>query len=145
MDRVIKFYLDFVSPFSYLALQRLPGIAERFGYKVSFKAVDLAELKRLAGNSGPPTREIPIKLRYARIDLARWARSYQVPMATPPRSDSSLLNRGTSFAAKKQMTRDYVTLAFRKIWGEGGHMADVAQLRGIAHDLGWDSNDFVQL
>ena len=90
----IDFYFDFISPFSYFAVQRLPAIAERFGRAVNYHVVDLAVLKVAAGNTAPPTRNMPIKLRYMKVDQARWARRYGVPVKSPAYYDSGLLNRG---------------------------------------------------
>jgi 2-hydroxychromene-2-carboxylate isomerase len=143
MRPAIDFYFDFISPFSYFAHQRLPELADRFGYELSFQVVDLAELKRLAGNFGPTTREIPIKLRYMKVDQVRWARRYDVSVRTPAHYDSSIINRGTFFALTREMVRDYVTLTYRKVWGEGGHMTDEGLTRGIARELGWNDDEFL--
>ena len=53
MPGVIEFYFDFISPFSYLAYHRLPGLAAHYGYTLDYRVADLAELRRLAGNTGP--------------------------------------------------------------------------------------------
>jgi 2-hydroxychromene-2-carboxylate isomerase len=143
MQPQMEFYFDFVSPFSYLALQRLPEIAKRFGYEVDYRPVDLKRIKQLAGNTGPATREIPMKLRYARIDQQRWGSRYGVPIATPAFYDSSRLNCGFFFAADRGRQREYLMLAFRKVWGEGGHMLDEALLAGVARHLGWDEQAFI--
>src|SRR4051794_32727400 len=94
----IDFYFDLISPFTYLALQRLPDIAKRNGYDVTYKVVNLKEAKRLVGNIGPSTRDIPVKLGYAKIDQRRWAKRYGVPITTPAYYDSSRLNRGSFMA-----------------------------------------------
>jgi 2-hydroxychromene-2-carboxylate isomerase len=143
MARVIEFYVDLISPFSYLALQRLPGLAERFGYEVDYKVLDLKEAKLLARNTGPATRAIPLKLRYAKTDQKRWAKRYGVPITTPAHYDSSRLNRGLFFARARGKAREYLLLAFHKVWGEGASMIDEAMLRDVAAGLGWDADAFL--
>jgi 2-hydroxychromene-2-carboxylate isomerase len=144
MARPIEFYVDLLSPFSYLALQRLPELASRYGYEVDYKVLDLKEAKRLAGNTGPSTRDIPIKLRYAKIDQKRWAARYGVPITTPAFYDSSRLNRGFFLAKARGQSRDYLTLVFHKVWGEGSSMIDEAMLRDVASRLGWDAEEFLR-
>jgi len=51
--RMIEFYFDFHSPYSYLAYQRLPELAACYGYTIACHVADLATLKRLAGNTAP--------------------------------------------------------------------------------------------
>jgi 2-hydroxychromene-2-carboxylate isomerase len=144
MPASIAFYFDFISPFSYFAIQRLPQIAERVGREIAYHVVDLAVLKRVAGNTAPPTRDMPIKLRYMRADQARWARRYGVPVKAPAHYDSGLLNRGVFFAQSKDMIPEYVSLVFHRVWGEGGHMTDPVLISGIARDLEWDDAELRQ-
>lgn len=144
MARILQFYVDFISPFSYLALQRLPMLAERFGHEVDYKVIDLKEAKRLAGNTGPSTRDIPLKLAYAKIDQRRWARRYGVPITTPAHYDPVRLQRGFFFAQARGPVRDFLMLAFHKVWGEGSSMIDEAMLRSVANELGWNPDSFLR-
>ncbi len=144
MARTIDFYFDFISPFSYLAHQRLPDLAARHGYSLAYHAASLAELKQLAGNTAPKITAIPLKLRYSRIDQQRWADRYGVPIKPPAGShDSSWLNRGTFFAEDRGQMRDYVTNAWDKLRRDGRDMADESLWRDIARELGWSAEDFV--
>jgi 2-hydroxychromene-2-carboxylate isomerase len=143
MARLIEFYVDFISPFSYLALHRLPGLATRFGHDVDYKLLDLKEAKRLAGNIGPSTRDIPLKLAYARIDQRRWAKRYGIPIATPAHYDPLRLQRGFFFAKARARTHDYLKIAFHKVWGEGASMIDETMLGAVAAELGWDGDAFL--
>lgn len=138
----IDFYFDFISPFSYFAVQRLPAIAERFGRAVNYHVVDLAVLKVAAGNTAPPTRNMPIKLRYMKVDQARWARRYGVPVKSPAYYDSGLLNRGLFFAREREQVPAYVASTFHKVWGEGGHMTDEMLLGRLAAEFSWDAVAF---
>jgi 2-hydroxychromene-2-carboxylate isomerase len=144
MSRMINFYFDFISPFSYLAHQRLPDLAARFGYSLDYRVADLAELKRLAGNTAPRVTTMPLKLRYSRIDQQRWAERYGVPIKPPPAShDSSWLNRGTFYAADRGRIPDYVITAWTKLRHDGRDMGDENVWREIASDLGFSPDEFV--
>lgn len=140
---MIHFYFDFLSPYAYLAHARLPRLAAARGQALAYHPVDLEWIKLKAGNTGPKTREMPLKLAYARTDMQRWARLYGVPL-TPLRSYASArLNRGTFFAEDRGMAGDYVTLAWSTVYGQGQEMNDDAVLSGIARVLGWDPVPFL--
>ncbi|HUB95353.1 MAG TPA: 2-hydroxychromene-2-carboxylate isomerase [Stellaceae bacterium] len=143
MSRVIDFYFDFISPFSYLAYQRLPQLAAQYGHEVTCRVIDLAEAKRLAGNTGPTTREQPLKRRYSQMDKDRWAARYGVPIVNPKSYDPDRLNKGTFFADDHGATHRYVGFAWRLVWGEGGDMADEALLRRAARHCGWSEDEFL--
>lgn len=142
MGRVIDFYFDFISPFSYFANYKLQHLAQRYGFRLDFHPVELKALKILAGNTAPPTRNIPLKLAYARIDQRRWAARYGIPVQPPQQYDSSLLNKGAFFAANDDSARRYVTNVFHKVWGEGGPMTTEPLLRAVASEAGWDFATF---
>lgn len=144
MEDTIEFYFDFISPFSYLAYQRLPGLAARFRCRVVCRVINLAEAKLLADNTGPTSRSQPLKRRYNQKDKERWARRYGVPIENPTSYDPNRLNKGTFFAEDHGPTDAYISYAWRKVWGEGGDMAGEALLRDVARNCGWDADAFVQ-
>jgi 2-hydroxychromene-2-carboxylate isomerase len=142
--RRIEFYFDFISPFSYLAFQRLPQIAKRYACDVVFHVADLAILKRLAGNTAPRMVEMPLKLDYSRIDQKRWAERYGVPIVPPSGShDSSWFNRGTFFATKHGMDVEYITAVWTRMRRDGRDLAEESSWREVASDLGWNPAEFV--
>lgn len=143
MQRAVDFYFDFISPYSYFANHRLPQLAERYGFRINFHPVELKTLKNLAGNTAPPTRDIPLKLACARVDQRRWAARYGIPVRSPREYASSLLNKGTLFAADAESARRYVTNVFHKVWGEGGPMTTEPLLRAVSSDAGWDFSAFM--
>ena len=49
----ITFYLDFVSPYAWLAYERLPDALEGLSYSVSYKPVLLGALLQQYANPGP--------------------------------------------------------------------------------------------
>jgi 2-hydroxychromene-2-carboxylate isomerase len=142
--RAIDFYFDFISPFSYLAHQRLPQLASRYGYTLAYHVADLATLKRLAGNTAPRMVEMPLKLNYSRIDQKRWADRYGVPITPPAGShDSSWLNRGFFYAADREQVKDYVVAVWTRMRRDGRDLAEEASWREVAQDLGWNADEFV--
>jgi 2-hydroxychromene-2-carboxylate isomerase len=144
MQRTIEFYFDFISPFSYLAHHRLPDLAARHGHTLDYHVADLSELRRLAGNTGPRQTEIPLKLKYSRIDQKRWADRYGIPIKPPVGShDSSWLNRGSFYALDRGQIKAYLDNAWSKMRRDGRDIAEEALRRDIARDMGWAPDDFV--
>lgn len=141
--KTVEFFFDFLSPFAYLAHQKLPALASRYGYALRFVPFDLPRAKRAAGNTGPSNREIPVKLRYMTTDMNRWARRYGVPLTFPKSFASERINKGTFYAEDRGRVQDYVTAAYTAAWGEGQDMSDSEVLAGVARRLGWPAQEFL--
>lgn len=63
----IEFYLDYRSPYAYLASTQIPALGE----EIHYKPIDVLEVMRLVNNR--PSPECPPKARYSRLDAQRWA------------------------------------------------------------------------
>src|SRR5258708_4962214 len=83
MRKIVKFYYDYFSPYSYLALTQLPRLLDRCGAGVEYGPIHVLTLMGVVGNR-PTTIECKAKGVYARADLQRWARTYGVPFAANP-------------------------------------------------------------
>jgi len=140
----IEFFFDFLSPFAYLTQQKLPALAQHYGYALRLVAIDLPRAKLAAGNTGPSNRQVPAKLRYLTADMNRWAQRYGVPLKFPKTFTSERLNKGTLFAQDRGGALEYVTAAFASAWGRGGEdLDDSALLAGLARDRGWSAAEFL--
>lgn len=120
MIEPIDFYFDLVSPYAYLAHTQLPKLAERVGSSVVYHPVNLDTVKRAAGNTGPSSRDMPVKHKYLRTDLRRWADLYGVPLSPPTGYGSMRLNAGALLAIDRGCAQQYLNLAWTRVWGEGG-------------------------
>jgi 2-hydroxychromene-2-carboxylate isomerase len=134
--RQIMFYLDFISPFAYLANTRLPELAARHGATIEYRPVDVMLAKLAAGNFTPSTRSLPAKARFIRRDRLGWAERYGVPMNDPKAFRAPRLNSGLLYAADQGSARAYVDAAFHRVWGLGGDPDDDALLSAVAADAG---------
>lgn len=141
--KTVEFFFDFLSPFAYLAHQKLPALAARYGFGIRYVPMDLPRAKRVAGNTGPSNREIPVKLRYLTADMNRWAVRYGVPLVFPKSFASEAMNKGTMFAEDRGRVGEYVAAAFARIWGRGEDMSSEPVLRGLALDMGWSPDEFL--
>ena len=139
----IDFYFDFLSPYSYLAHCRLPELADKYGYVLTYKPIDLKAAKLAAGNTAPATAQMPVKLRYAIADLTRWAQKYGVALAfanVPPVTERA--NKGMFFAMQKEQGQAYVSALWAATFGSGGEFNSDEVLGGVAGQLGWSPEEF---
>jgi len=143
MAATIVFWLDFISPFAYLANSRLPGIAQRHGASIEYRPLDVQRAKLAAGNFAPSTRSMPDKARFIRRDRLEWAQRYGLPMTDPKAFRAPRLNRGVLYAADRSQARAYANAAFHRVWGLGGDPDDEALLRDVCVQLQWDAGDYL--
>lgn len=144
MPHMIDFYFDFLSPYAYLAFQKLPALAAATGHGVQYHPVDLNWLKKQANNTGPSTREMPLKLKYARTDLQRWAHEYGVPLIPLVSYDSSRANKGVFYAQAREKAYGYISRLWHEVYGLGCNLGSDEVLSGVAVELGWDAGDFLR-
>ena len=143
MSGAIDFYFDIISPFSYLAHTQLPGIAAKFDRDIAYHVVDLAAIKLGGGNTGPTTREMPLKYRYSGNDMQRWAARYGVTITRPSSYGPNHLNKGFFFAEDCGVAAEYVIKAWNRVWRDGGDMADEALMRDVVDGMGWKWAEFL--
>jgi DSBA-like thioredoxin domain len=77
----ITFYLDFISPYAYLAFERLPIALQGLSYQVTYKPVLFAALLNHHGQLGPA--EIAPKRTWTYRQMLWLAREHGVPMQAP--------------------------------------------------------------
>lgn len=143
-SRRIDFYLDFLSPYSYLANYRLCQIGREQEAEIAYHAIDLAQAKIAVGNVGPSNRDMPVKLSYLRTDLARWARIYDIPFAFIPNYNSRQLNTGLYYPEARGREGEYVDAAFSVTWAVGGAPDSLHALTAVANQLRWNASEFLE-
>lgn len=79
----ITCYLSVISPWCYLAGQRLERIAARHGADVIYKPLDIMALLARTGGVAPAERH-PSRLAYRAQELARWAARLDMPITLRP-------------------------------------------------------------
>ncbi len=139
--RQLDFYFDFMSPFAYLAFQKVPAICREHGLDLRLHVANLPKLKIMAGNTGPSNVSIPLKIRYLRQDLDRWAATYGVPLTFPKSLASETLNKAFLYAAERGQAESFVRAAWSRVWGQGEDPADPALLIDLAEAFGWNPDN----
>jgi 2-hydroxychromene-2-carboxylate isomerase len=77
----ITFFLDFISPYAYLAFERLPVALQGLSYHVTYKPVLFAAMLNHHGQLGPA--EIAPKRTWTYRQMLWLAREHGVPMQAP--------------------------------------------------------------
>ncbi|RYD84707.1 MAG: 2-hydroxychromene-2-carboxylate isomerase [Sphingomonadales bacterium] len=134
----IDFYLDFISPFGYLARARLLDIAARHRETVRYHPVDIRRLKLAVGNTGITNSAIPAKMAYFTRDFLRWADFYGIEIVSGLAGyDTGVLNRGLYLAIEKGQADAYVEQAWHCVWHDGLDPAASGTAADIEARLGW--------
>ena len=116
MTQRIEFFYDFRSPYSYLAFTQL----QQMDVEISFRPIRILKVMEKVGNV-PTSITCAAKGRYARTDLARWARRYGLALnpSDMRANDGDACSRA-AIAADSPAQAAAVTLAlYRAIWSEG--------------------------
>ena len=127
----IDFYFDFVSPFSYIAAQRLDQVSR----PVVLKPVLFAGLLSHWGQKGPA--EIPAKRRWTYRWCHWWAAELGVPLRFPAAHPFNPLHH-LRLALACGSRRDAVQRIFRSIWMSGENANEPARFTALCRELGVD-------
>lgn len=113
----IEFFFDFVSPFAYLAFERLPQALEGCSYVVDYRPVLFAGMLRHWGQKGPAEMETKRAWTFRHV---HWLAHVQgTPMQTPaehPFNPLALLRLAVACGPN----RFVVEQIFRHVWAAGG-------------------------
>ncbi len=129
----ITFWLDFISPYAYLAFEKLPKALEGLSYSVTYKPVLFAGMLKHHGQLGPA--EIPRKRDWTYRQVLWLAHSHGIPMQMPaahPFNPLGLLRLAVACDAKGAPNRYVCETVFRHIWRGGDDAGDAGRLAGLA-------------
>lgn len=135
----ITFYLDFISPFAFLAFEKLPHVFEGLSYSVAYKPVLFAAMLKHYGQLGPA--EIVPKRNWTYRHVLWLAHNAGVPMQMPqshPFNPLALLRLAlacSSIVEAGAVNRYVCEAIFRHVWQGGGNAADAARLEVLAVQL----------
>jgi len=132
----ITFYLDFISPYAYLAFEQLPKALEGLSYSVEYRPVLFAALLKHHGQLGPA--EIPGKREWTYRQVQWLARTHQIPLDMPaahPFNPLALLRLAIACGSEGQANRYVCETIFRHVWRGGEDAAASERLAQLASTL----------
>jgi 2-hydroxychromene-2-carboxylate isomerase len=134
--RHIDFYLDFISPYAYLAFERLPEALEGLSYSVAYKPVLLGALLKHHGTVGPA--EVPAKRAWTYRHVLWLGHAHGIPIempATHPYNPLPHLRLALAATNDGDISRYTAETIFRDIWRGGAEAGDPARLAALAQLL----------
>jgi 2-hydroxychromene-2-carboxylate isomerase len=135
--KTITCYLDFISPYAYLAFEALPQALMGTSYRVVYRPILFAALLQHHGQLGPA--EIAGKREWTYRQVLWQARQYGVPLQMPakhPFNPLALLRLGVACDPLGEPSRFVCETVFRHVWrSEGAAPDDVARLSELTAQL----------
>jgi 2-hydroxychromene-2-carboxylate isomerase len=133
----ITFYLDFISPYAWLAFEKLPVTLMGHSYSVSYKPILFAALLKQHGQLGPA--EIAPKRDWTYRQVLWLAHSQGVDLQLPashPFNPLALLRLAVACEARGTPNRYVCETLFRHVWQGGLEATDAARLAALTAQLG---------
>lgn len=132
----ITFYLDFISPYAWLAFQELPLALRGLSYSVTHKPILFAALLQHNGQLGPA--EIPSKRdwTYRQVLWLAHSKGYALEMpAAHPFNPLGLLRLAVATDWDGHPNRYVCEALFRHVWEGGADASDPSRLADITAQL----------
>ncbi|OGB30452.1 MAG: disulfide bond formation protein DsbA [Burkholderiales bacterium RIFCSPLOWO2_12_FULL_61_40] len=132
----ITCYLDFISPYAYLAFEKLPEALMGHSYSVTYKPVLFAALLKHHGQLGPA--EIPSKRDWTYRQVLWLARTHGVELQLPashPFNPLGLLRLAVASDPQGWPNRYVCETLFRHVWRGGAEAADAHRLQTLTQQL----------
>ena len=132
----ITFYFDVVSPYAWLAFERLPDALEGLSYSVQYRPVLLGALLQQQGNPGPAG--IPPKRDWTYRHATWLGQHLGVPLAMPaqhPFNALPLLRQALACSTDGNVNRFVAGTLLRHVWQGGQGALEPARLEVLAAAL----------
>lgn len=132
----IIFHFDFISPYAYLAFERLPEALQGLSYNVSYRPALLGALLKHHGQLGPA--EIPAKRAWTYRHVLWLGHAHGIPIQMPashPYNPLLHLRLALATTASGDISRFVTETIFRDVWRTGAEAGDAARLALLAGRL----------
>lgn len=134
--KTIHFYLDFISPYAWLAFDALPKALQGLSYQVVHKPVVFGAMLHQIGQLGPA--EIPAKRDWTYRQVQWLARAQGTPLQLPashPFNSLALLRLAVAMDPSGEPSRFACDKIFRHVWCNGQEAADADRLASLTAEL----------
>jgi len=132
----ITFYLDFISPYAYLAFEKLPQALEGLSYHVVYKPVLFGGILKHHGQLGPA--EIAPKRDWTYRQVLWLVHTHGIELQMPsahPFNPLALLRLAVACDARGSPNRYVCETLFRHVWRGGADAADATRLQALSAEL----------
>lgn len=144
MPPPVEFWFDFISPFGYLAAEKVDALALRYGRAVDWRPLLLGvTVMKVMGLK--PLPDTPLKGEYSRLDTPRLARLMGVPFRRHSLPYVNSLASGRAFlwlkARDPALAVRFAHRIYRRLWVDGLDITPVAAVTDEAAALGIDARE----
>ena len=132
----ITFYLDFISPYAYLAFEQLPVALKGVSYSVRYKPVLFAGMLKHHGQLGPA--EIRPKRDWTYRQVLWLAHSLGIALQMPashPFNPLALLRLAVASDAEGTPNRYVCETLLRHVWCGGADATEAQRLQAVTQEL----------
>jgi 2-hydroxychromene-2-carboxylate isomerase len=132
----ITFWFDFISPYAYLAFEKLPEALKGLGYEVEYRPVLFAGFLKHHGQLGPA--EIAPKRDWTYRQVLWLAHAHGIPMQMPaahPFNPLGALRLALACGTQGRVNRYVAETVFRHVWRGGADAADAQRLAQLRAEL----------
>ncbi len=134
--KTITFYLDFISPYAWLAFQALPQALQGISHRVVHKPVLFGAMLKHHGQLGPA--EIPAKRDWTYRQVLWLAHQQGCELKLPaahPFNPLGLLRLAVACDSDGEPNRYVCEQVFRHVWCSGEDAADAQRLQALTAQL----------
>ena len=132
----ITFYLDFISPYAWLAFERLPDVLAGLNYSVAYRPVLLGALLQQHGNPGPAGIAPKRDWTYRHVTWLGHAQGTPLQMpARHPFNPLPLLRQSLACSDDGRVNRFVAGVVLRHVWQGGLDALDAERLTQLAAEL----------
>ncbi|MEJ8839802.1 2-hydroxychromene-2-carboxylate isomerase [Ramlibacter sp. AN1133] len=128
----ITFHFDFISPYAYLAFEKLPEALEGLSYRVDYRPVLFAGMLKHHGQLGPA--EIAPKRDWTYRQVLWLAHAHGIAMQLPaahPFNPLGVLRLALACGQDGLVNRYIAETVFRHVWRGGADAADAQRLEEL--------------
>ena len=132
----ITFWLDFISPYAYLAFEQLPQALQGLSYSVDYQPLLFAGLLKHHGQLGPA--EIAPKRDWTYRQVLWLGHRHGIPLQMPaahPFNPLALLRLALACGADGKANRHVCETVFRHVWCGGADASDTIRLAALRQSL----------
>jgi 2-hydroxychromene-2-carboxylate isomerase len=138
--RVLEFWYEFASTYSYLAAMRIEALAEASGVDVRWRPFLLGPIFASQGWNTSPFNLFPAKGKYMWRDMEREAQRYGLPCMKPdPFPQHTLVAaRAATLLADRGLTPAFSKAIFAMEFGEGRSISEAPAVGEVLSKMGLD-------
>lgn len=141
----IRFYYDFKSPFSYLALAPACALERTHRVRLSFTPRDFEPRAAYGGELEERGQRDWDKVRYLYVDARRFANERGLIIRGPRKLfDSRLALMSGLYAERCGRFREYAPMVFERFFKRELEIEEPAALAGVLREAGLDADDFAR-